>query len=536
VKRRMVAFAALVSVVASVVVIGFETAAVAAPVIASVKVGGTQSSPIVTVNGSGFGTLASLGSPTSPDPSCGPRTGSMYGSNFYFRDETRLWEAGNAPDFNCIGVIISSYTDNKIVFSFGNEYSIFGYILAAGDTITMHVLGQSAFAEAPVVVPKKSAPVSTTVTVNEDAAWTVVITNPYSTPLTSVSLSAAALVDGTQTGFNESKMPGCSPTGTGTTCNLPSIPAGGSSSFTLFAETLGSGAGSTVTGSIDLSATGLLTNTTGLLDTVTIVACGSACVVAVASPGTPVASSPGPPNAFNPTKQVVTLPGNKPGAPPVKVTLKSEKPGPSSPPRSKLLCPTKTPCKGQISLVGGSFKKYVDRAHPIKVQVIALWGKKIPAGKLLMLKDSGPPIQLATCVKKSGKYNTPCAQPDKVTGTAAANNLTTSTTVFFVGIDPRFARHVNPGPDAPPAVKAVAGVKKATLTWKAPVVTNGRITGYVITPRIGSAVKPKVSVGAVLKATVSGLVKGKTYTFTLIARNAQGVSLPSKASNAIKVK
>ena len=71
-----------------------------------------------------------------------------------------------------------------------------------------------------------------------------------------------------------------------------------------------------------------------------------------------------------------------------------------------------------------------------------------------------------------------------------------------------------------------------------PIVTNGPITGYLVTPRLGKAAElPPVNFkGTATKHTVTGLVTGKTYTFTVSAKNLHGISLPSIASNSVKVK
>ena len=216
--------------------------------------------------------------------------------------------------------------------------------------------------------------------------------------------------------------------------------------------------------------------------------------------------------------------------------MQSINPGPKLSNADKLLCPPQTPCSGQISVVGGDFRKYTDKAHPLKIQIIAKWKTAVPPGRILMAKPGNPPIQLPLCVKKAGKYNTPCQLADVVRGSAATHNLLTITTILFIAADPRMARHVSTGPDAPTAVKATAGKKKATVTWKAPVVTNGRIVKYTVTPHLGKVAKPSVSfAGNLLKGVISGLTSGKSYTFTVVARTATGVSLASKASNVVKV-
>jgi hypothetical protein len=106
------------------------------PTIDGVTFGGNPSNPTVTVTGAGLGTLADLGSPTNPG---GGGTGSDYANNnLYFSDTTGSWQAGQSGNY--VGLIISSYTNTQITFTFGNQYSVFGPVLD-GDNYTMSLLG-----------------------------------------------------------------------------------------------------------------------------------------------------------------------------------------------------------------------------------------------------------------------------------------------------------------------------------------------------------------------------------------------------------
>ncbi len=80
-------------------------------------------------------------------------------------------------------------------------------------------------------------------------------------------------------------------------------------------------------------------------------------------------------------------------------------------------------------------------------------------------------------------------------------------------------------PGAPTIDSATAGHQKVTLTWSAPADDGGSsITGYVITPSVGSP----ISVGVVTTYVVTGLTDGTGYTFTVAAVNAVGTGADSR--------
>ena len=107
-----------------------------AATITDVAFSGTPAAPVITVAGSGFGTLASLGTPSSPG--CGPQTGSDFGNKLWIQDFGGIWTAGQGND--CIGLQISSYTDNQVIFSFGSDYSSYAP-LSSGDSFSVSLLG-----------------------------------------------------------------------------------------------------------------------------------------------------------------------------------------------------------------------------------------------------------------------------------------------------------------------------------------------------------------------------------------------------------
>jgi predicted outer membrane repeat protein len=112
------------------------------PSISAVTFSGSVASPTITVTGSGFGTEADLGSPL-PVGCLGAFTGSDYLNTLNLLDNTGAWQAGSSASGNCIGLLISSYSNSKIVFTLGSYYSIASYDLNQGDSFTMSLLGTS---------------------------------------------------------------------------------------------------------------------------------------------------------------------------------------------------------------------------------------------------------------------------------------------------------------------------------------------------------------------------------------------------------
>ena len=78
--------------------------------------------------------------------------------------------------------------------------------------------------------------------------------------------------------------------------------------------------------------------------------------------------------------------------------------------------------------------------------------------------------------------------------------------------------------DPPPLIGlAVAGNGQATVSWQAPLAAPSPITGYVVTPVIGSASQtPVVFNSTATTEVVTGLVNGTTYVFQVAAINTRG--------------
>jgi hypothetical protein len=91
-------------------------------------------------------------------------------------------------------------------------------------------------------------------------------------------------------------------------------------------------------------------------------------------------------------------------------------------------------------------------------------------------------------------------------------------------------------PSAPTAVTASPATSSALVNWSAPTSTGGSpITGYTVTPYIGSAAQTPIQVSgsSTTSKTVSGLTNGTTYTFTVQADNAVGAGSASSPSPAV---
>jgi hypothetical protein len=122
-----------------------------APSISGVTLSGTPAAPTVTVTGSNFGSAA----PTATPETCqAGDTGNDYGfGGLELQDVTESWGGGELGD--CIGLLLTSWSSTKVVFTFGNEYANYGPI-NAGDQIEVTVQGvtdtvPASFTAAPTI-------------------------------------------------------------------------------------------------------------------------------------------------------------------------------------------------------------------------------------------------------------------------------------------------------------------------------------------------------------------------------------------------
>ncbi len=138
------------------------------------------------------------------------------------------------------------------------------------------------------------------------------------------------------------------------------------------------------------------------------------------------------------------------------------------------------------------------------------------------------------------------SNPGNITGTGSASpitvtGLTNGTAYTFTVIATNAIGNSSPSaasnsitpstvPGAPIIGTATKGNTQATVAFTAPVSNGGSsIIGYTVTSNPGNF----TGTGSASPITVTGLTNGTAYTFTVIATNANGNSLPSAASNSV---
>ncbi|HLQ15029.1 MAG TPA: fibronectin type III domain-containing protein [Candidatus Eisenbacteria bacterium] len=88
-------------------------------------------------------------------------------------------------------------------------------------------------------------------------------------------------------------------------------------------------------------------------------------------------------------------------------------------------------------------------------------------------------------------------------------------------------------PAAPGSVSATPGNQQATVSWTAPTNGGCAISGYTVTPYVGTTAGAPVNVnGTTTSTVVTALTNGTTYTFKVTATNSVGIG-PAGVSNAV---
>ena len=127
-------------------------------VISGVTFRGGPKNPEIVIDGHGFGRRPRPHPPTGTSNlgKCGPitgHTGKDYGTRLWVADHTQLWSAGYLPYVDCMGLIVTSYSHDRIVYRLGSFYRInYGqrnqfshgiYELIPSDHVRIHVKGAS---------------------------------------------------------------------------------------------------------------------------------------------------------------------------------------------------------------------------------------------------------------------------------------------------------------------------------------------------------------------------------------------------------
>ena len=123
----------------------------------------------------------------------------------------------------------------------------------------------------------------------------------------------------------------------------------------------------------------------------------------------------------------------------------------------------------------------------------------------------------------SGLTNGTTYHPVVVANSAAGS----STPAVGASVTPASVPSVD---SAPTAVIADAQGDAATVTWVAASTHGAAVSAYLVTSFPGGLT---CSTSGTLSCKVSNLVAGTSYTFSVVATNAQGSSVPSASSNAV---
>jgi hypothetical protein len=116
--------------------------------ITGVSFSGSTAAPTVTVTGKGFGASPTGGVVTGTLSNCGNGTynGDDYpAGQLWLVDATASgWSAGAAAGGgkgSCVGEDITSWSNKKVVFTFGNSYGQFNWSLSNNDLVVVSVKG-----------------------------------------------------------------------------------------------------------------------------------------------------------------------------------------------------------------------------------------------------------------------------------------------------------------------------------------------------------------------------------------------------------
>lgn len=134
---------------------GSSFAAAGKPAITAVTFGGSPSAPKFVIHGRNFGSRPAAGQPPSSSSACrqdgaAGNQGLNYGNKLFFVDSAKFSGGLSGPYrgvpdvIDCVGLVVQSYTANRIVYSLGSDYRKHPYSIPQGDRVTFVVAGARA--------------------------------------------------------------------------------------------------------------------------------------------------------------------------------------------------------------------------------------------------------------------------------------------------------------------------------------------------------------------------------------------------------
>jgi len=300
-------------------------------------------------------------------------------------------------------------------------------------------------------IPPSTPPLDSQVSVPDDAGWAIQITNTSTDAVHGVSAVVTGEAGVNSVTYDFAGMADtathCTSSGAGeATCNVGVLSSGDSVTLNVLVLTTGLAQSTSISGSVDVSASDASSQSSDLGETeVEVIQNGAA---AVAVPTVPVESSTSKLSHKVPAKGTLTLPKKIPAmgpfepllgkvsGPPVPVTLQALD-GTQDP---ELCPPSSGGCKGDIVEIEGNFSAYTSASKPISVKVQIFYGSTVPSGSIYFQDSANDsPQALPACVKTNGDYNTPCVDgAEQITG--ATGKKSTEDIIFFTGDDPLVGR------------------------------------------------------------------------------------------------
>ena len=153
---RAVGVVTVAAIAVWAVAVGSSPAATAAPVIMSVTFGGSTATPTFVIHGRGFGGRPAPSQPPATSSACrqdgaSGNHGQNFGSKLFFIDQTNAFSGGLSGPYrgvpnviDCVGLIVTSYTPSRIVYTLGSDYRKHPYGIHGGDKVMFVVNGAKA--------------------------------------------------------------------------------------------------------------------------------------------------------------------------------------------------------------------------------------------------------------------------------------------------------------------------------------------------------------------------------------------------------